>query len=302
MVDVFILGAGFSKSLSRHMPTLSDLGQQFLANDRFEAVREETNLLKAFALQLDNRTTSAVDVEKLLTYLAQDQPYLRQDITYKNRSTFFKLVDALTQSLLEIEDKVVDEDPPQWLLPLIKKWENDDATVATFNDTLIERAYLRLIKDESRRDRTHRSIYGVPITPAEARRGFTWSEGGGEAFTYLKMHGSLNWFYSGAESFYGEPVYDLPLLAWGQDIPEGYAERRGEFVRLNVPDKVPLVLPPATDKSLWLNNEILRGQWLTLGDSLRMADRVIAVGYSLPQTDTLNTSFLLPPVSIARWS
>jgi hypothetical protein len=179
MVDVFILGAGFSKSLSRHMPTLSDLGQQFLANDRFEAVREETNLLKAFALQLDDRTTSAVDVEKLMTYLAQDQPYLRQDITYKNRSTFFKLVDALTQSMLEIEDKVVDEDPPPWLLPLIKKWENDDATVATFNyDTLIERAYLRLIKDESRRDRTHRSIYGVPITPdAEARRGFAGRRG-----------------------------------------------------------------------------------------------------------------------------
>ena len=100
MVDVFILGAGFSKSLSRHMPTLSGLGQQFLADDRFEAVREEA-VLKAFALQLDNRTTPAVDVEKLMAYLAQDQPYLRQDIAYKNRSTFFKLVDALTQSLLE---------------------------------------------------------------------------------------------------------------------------------------------------------------------------------------------------------
>jgi hypothetical protein len=113
------------------------------------------------------------------------------------------------------------------------------------------------------------------------------------------MHGSLNWFYSGADSFYGEPVYDLPLLAWGQDIPEGYAERLGEFVRLNVPDKVPLVLPPATDKSLWLNNEILRGQWLTLGDRLRMADRVISVGYSLPQTDTL-TYFLLATTCIDR--
>ncbi len=63
-------------------------------------------------------------------------------------------------------------------------------------------------------------------------------------------------------------------------------------VQRDLPDKVPLVIPPTTDKSAWFNNELVRGQWLILGKRLRDAERMICVGYSLPPTDSLVHSLL----------
>ncbi len=85
----------------------------------------------------------------------------------------------------------------------------------------------------------------------------------------LKLHGSIDWFYSGSDMYFGEPIYDHPL-----------------------PGKVPLILPPVASKSLYFNNELIRGQWTLAAEALARAKRIFCIGYSLPTTD-LTVRFLL---------
>jgi hypothetical protein len=246
------------------------------------------------------RVPQPLDVERLLTYLSQDQPYLRPHENLSQRALFLRLATGLAEVIGEIETEASSVDPPEWLLRLVSRREHDHATVATFNyDTLVEKAFLSLLptdRKSPRRHHTHRAIYGAPILPGDARRGFTWGEGGGEAFAYLKMHGSLNWYFSGAATYYGEPVYDRPVPQWGKPWP---APDLSTWVRKFLPDKVPLIIPPTTMKSDWFSNELVRGQWLMLGEALRSSDRLVCIGYSLPATDSM-THALLATTSTGR--
>lgn len=288
MSDVYVLGAGFSRAVSANMPTLRDLGEYFGVDDRLAPGGIDPAVLAAFHTPATDHTPANFNVELLMTLLALDQPFLDAEQNHANRSEFLRLSRGMASILGEAETAAVDGLLPDWLVPLIALWESDGSTVATFNyDTLIERAFLNGEKADAtdeKPSRGHRSIYAAPIVPADARRGFTWTQGGGDAFPLLKLHGSLNWYYSGAAAFFGEPVYDHPVPAWGTPWADEVLER---FIRLNLPDKVPLIIPPTTDKSPWLANELVRGQWLMFGNAVRSADRVICIGYSLPETDLL---------------
>src|SRR5207248_7721096 len=95
-----------------------------------------------------------------------------------------------------------------------------------------------------------------------------------------------NWFYSGSELATGEPTYDLsPSPGWTaedagtRDVPE-------------IRDRVPFVVPPTSEKSLFFNNESLRAQWRRARLELEYAPNVFLIGYSLPITD-LTVRFLL---------
>jgi hypothetical protein len=52
-----------------------------------------------------------------------------------------------------------------------------------------------------------------------------------------------------------------------------------------LPGRVPFVVPPSAVKSPYYRNPITREIWLQAAESLRQADRVFVVGYSLPPTD-----------------
>lgn len=66
-------------------------------------------------------------------------------------------------------------------------------------------------------------------------------------------------------------------------------------------DKVPLIIPPALDKSAFFQHESLRSMWFQASKAIERASRIICMGYSLPTSDLTMAQFLkssAPPTRI----
>ena len=57
-------------------------------------------------------------------------------------------------------------------------------------------------------------------------------------------------------------------------------------------DLEPMVVPPATIKSAYYGNNVLRSLWTSAALHLRNAKEVVIMGFSLPATDMLVSSML----------
>lgn len=192
----------------------------------------------------------------------------------------------MSNSLGAMQIKAAVGPQPAWLPKLVQHWQDTNAVVMTFNyDVLVELAWLDLFGG-SGVPWSH--LYAVPITPAASR---TSSILGGirptAGMRLLKLHGSLNWFYSGPGAPPGDTVYDLGVTGgWnGSGVLPRYDED-------DVADKVPFIVPPAAVKSPYYANQILSGQWRTAAKALETADEVVIMGFGMPPTDLLVSSML----------
>lgn len=132
MSQVFILGAGFSKAISSQMPLTRELTEEV-----FNRFKQEAEIPK------DVRAMLRDDFEKGLTYLANENPWLRESENLRNRALYLDLTHFIRA--------VIDErsrgptvwrtnSPPMWLEALITHWHKNRCAVITLNyDTLIER-------------------------------------------------------------------------------------------------------------------------------------------------------------------
>jgi hypothetical protein len=275
MRDVFLVGAGFSKAISPEMPTLQELSE---------------------AVSLPRAEGSApseaqeTDFESALTFLAQDQPWLTPGENLRNRASFLEASKQIAGHLSEMQARALNSSPPTWLLKLVQWWMDTGCTVITTNyDVLIERAIKELLREEG----DHLSLYSVPIARALSRLGTVF---GGDVigpFGLLKLHGSLNWYYSGRESYFGEPIFDA-------EIPTGWNTSHSVTeVQRAVSDKTPLVIPPTFGKSSFFQSETVLTIWQNAWRAVTEVDRLICVGYSLPSSD-LNMVHLLRGVSFRQ--
>lgn len=260
MPDVFILGAGFSKAVHSSMPLLTELSVK---------VREQ--------LERDGKLPPPLlnlgdNVELWLTYLSQPQPWLKEYDNLQNRALFLRMTETIGKVLHTSTIETVSRGCPDWLRDLVQRWDNDKSSVITFNyDTLIERAALTF-------DIVPQHIYPVPLT--SVRRVPEWGSDPKKSFRLFKLHGSANWYYSGAESFYGEVLYYGHVAPWGEASNE--VEREST---LAASDKVSLVVPPTTEKVRYFQHETLRQIWCKASEALSAAAHIYCVGYSLPLTD-----------------
>ena len=85
----------------------------------------------------------------------------------------------------------------------------------------------------------------VPLMDSEDR--------GLDTFTYFKLHGSVNWLYSGRENFFGETIFYSDVSPWGSCIADFERDSR-----LSAEDKQSLIIPPVTEKTTYFNNETVR--------------------------------------------
>lgn len=270
MTDVFILGAGFSKAVSDEMPTLAELSETVK-----KRLLDEITLPPTFDNLGDN-------IESWTTFLSQEQPWLKQHQIDLNRSLAARIRDHIGDIIYECTLKASRPEAHGWLNSLIESWHKKQATVITLNyDTLVERA-CRELKVTDRINRIWaQQMYPPYFTNIASRPGTAqWGEGELDTFSYLKLHGSQNWYYSGRDEFYGEAIFfsDVPPL--GSDNSEKEIKLRSKSR-----DKEILLIPPVYEKTGYFNNETVRSLWRDAGTALAKAKRVFVIGYSLPISD-----------------
>ncbi|MDE0313561.1 MAG: SIR2 family protein [Candidatus Poribacteria bacterium] len=279
MNDVFILGAGFSKSIHNVMPTMNELSTEVLSD------LEKLNLPVPPALyDLGN------NIELWMTYLSQRQPWLKNYNNDHNLSVAGHIRQLIKKSIDDRTSKAAESDTPGWLKNLIKSLHNQRATLITLNyDTLIERAARELqITDDIQRILAQQ-MYPPYFSNVASRSGVgLWGEDTIMTFSYLKLHGSVNWYYSGRSEFYGETIFFADVPPLGTDNSS-----REKSLSMLSKDKEALIIPPVHEKTTYFNNETIRGLWQDAGDALAKASRVFVIGYSLPISDLGMQLFLI---------
>jgi hypothetical protein len=245
----YIVGAGFSKAISSEMPVTSELNTDVL------------NLFKDRFPQDYKFFPVVDDIELLLTYLAEPQPWLAERQTLKNRSNFLLLSELISDVLLARQKRALTEingnKENVWALKLIKRWYSERTTVISLNyDVLIEYLF-NLSELIGKHARPYKEIYPMEISPISTRGGVGLMGGYpiNSSLLLYKLHGSINWLYSGAEEFYGEQIYDIGLedLVKHDSVLKELAGVRARY-RYSV-DKVPLIVPPTNHKEKFFKNE-----------------------------------------------
>ena len=272
LVSVYILGAGFSRAVSAHMPLTDELGNACIAAE------------PALASEVPGGRFIGGNFEAWLSERAEDQPYFSPAQNSASRSTYFRIIELVAKVLRDGEVDALASAAPDWLLELVELWHAERAVVITFNyDTLVEVA----VQDAKLHD-PHTNVIvpwstAINFTPrgfsgatyGEIEQSAQWS-----TFALLKLHGSLNWFWTPGDAAGATIVRGELQGQFGNAKPFTEAERQRWF-----PGREPLLVPPAAAKSSYYANPIAREIWRRAYDALSTAERVTFVGYSLPVTD-----------------
>ncbi len=230
------------------------------------------------------------NVEHLMTLLATPQPWASEAENLERRAMFLRVSERLAEVVREQQNEVMGSGRcPEWLDGLVAACAAGTETIITFNyDTLVESAFT-MYEGQKGKHRQAQQLYATPMATLRSRHGYAVLSSGNDepSFTLLKLHGSVNWFYSGALQSSGEVLYLLehyrdPAHEDGVWYPQPYTDQLSL-----APDKVALVVPPTTDKTTFLSHESVRTQWQRASLDLAHAVNVYFVGYSMPETDLM---------------
>lgn len=310
---LLILGSGFSKAVSERMPVVSCLV------DALKKEVEQDEELRALKNPRYQHLLS--NPELLLTYLSQDQPWKEPDETHEDRALFLRISKWLANYIEKCEDEAFKNDIPKHIVDLAQWLHKTKTPVITFNyDTVLERVCYLYLRVETWVPSPHSwaevrmplyasNLYPIPIGMIPQRAASTPLPPPQSTFYLIKLHGSINWFYSGGEQFPGEQVYfrlvdsvsphsdmtgvdDLARLAMGEpSFPPPPFDLKTEIDKL-LSDKIPLIIPPVAEKSRFYSNQTIRSLWGKARERLAQAEEIYCIGYSLPDTD-LTTKLLL---------
>ena len=134
MFETFILGAGFSKWFAPEMPLLKELIQLFDDN-----LIDEINRDKALSEILNKEK----NVEKLLSYLAVDYPWKKNEEIYSHRSLYIKIINTIASKLRKIQSNLdYCLSPDESKNNLFEYWYNHTSDIITFNyDNILEKCF-----------------------------------------------------------------------------------------------------------------------------------------------------------------
>ena len=276
--DVFILGSGFSRALSRVMPTTRGLADKLERHLRL-VEGDRVPLVSLLGANGD-------DVEALLGYLAEDQPWQNDAVNLRNRGALADVLLFLANTLWSAQQMALDEPMPEVLQSLIRRWHADRTKVITFNyDTLVEAALNDLATELGLpRNYAHPGLSTLDLpelSERHAKHGFSFGRPMGDTFALLKLHGSLNWLYSGEHGGYGDVMYESGQV--------GSWHSRNSTSLQGILDAAPglevALLPPTPTKFGMMANGMLRALWQRAANAIITAERIIVIGYSVPQSD-----------------
>ena len=302
--DVFILGAGFSKAASEQV------------DDSAKAFPLAAELLDPIVSKLGDRLSDAAKprggegFEQWLSRLAEDQPHLSADQNLERSIAFLLVSQKIGEILTERENFVLKNEMPTWFAKLLFAWHVRHATVISFNyDNLIECGVesQHLPMFDQYPVRTHDILNRLPPLPPSRQIEETRIsniQGGGlvsmdgkdfeqatpwqETFRLIKLHGSISWYWVPDDAT-GATLQRWPDVgSFGQPAGDQSAE-----IRRQLPGREPFIAPPSSTKSRYLANPVIRQLWRDALDTLREADRIFFLGYSIPAQDQAVMSLII---------
>jgi hypothetical protein len=241
-----------------------------LMKDLSEAVRTDLEALDRPKIP-GHDTPVANDFEQWLSYLVEEPPWLSDADRARNRAAFFDVTGSVASVLLSKQSDAVAEPPPDWVEPLLVNWHNTDARVITFNyDLLVELAWKRFVAGVIAFDSWNSplTLYPAPITPIGARGGNALADlRPPNGLQLFKLHGSLNWWYSGPRATPGDTIWAASIRGeeWSA---KGLEWIPAEAEQLAV-DLKPMIVPPTAVKSPYYTNQTLQSLWQSAAEAIR---------------------------------
>ena len=275
MSAVFILGAGFSKALSCHMPTTKELSNYIQTKiEGLQIAEQDQKLYKKLVSTSDG-------VENLLSYLFEMMPWKSPAESYRDKAALIELQNIIAEYIIDSEERAFkyEDKIPSWSKYFTKHLLDEKPTVATLNyDTMLERLSAHY------HERPEEYV-GLPVISTTHRRpGSVWSTVPAHTYALLKLHGSINFYFHGDENTPSQQVYFREVRPT--------TSFRQEKQHQGISDLIPLIVPPLSTKSAFYNIDLVRTMWRRLRERIKEADEIYCVGYSLPKTDLSMRLFL----------
>jgi hypothetical protein len=284
---VFVLGAGFTKGFLPDAPLLiDDFGADAL-KAKFAAFPDALALIE-MELGLtckEGYPAGRMNLERLMTRLAGGMPY---DFRTGAERALSALLSEIKQAFIARLRMAKQKEPtnPGELRLFAGHCIRNHINCLTFNydDVLDEALYGSFPGGHVKGIQwTPDWGYGFPCRPSESLMGDVLVEPGHvERMRLIKLHGSLNWRVP-----YG---YPRPYVAEAIRHHETWSERFGnpkpplEHVE-RLLESEPLMVPPVLTKAEIVEQPILRITWSLALEALKLAKRLVFIGYSMPLTD-----------------
>jgi hypothetical protein len=276
--EAFILGAGFSRAISDSMPLVKDLVEPldgFLAHAR--------GTMSATFPKIDN-------LELFLSTLAIPQPFLDQAENSYNQGLFFETRRWLAEFIFRRQQDALGEALPDWFGGLLRMWHERHSTVIALNyDTLVESAVMSM---ELKSPQVYRVMpqftYANPVRFAASDWAATnnpydhWQP----TFTLCKLHGSLSWWRS------SDPRQAPVDVEMWKDTFNGPHRADWNDVSNRVMLGAPLLVPPTLAKTEYLDNDLIRANWVRAHKGLQRASTIVTMGYSFPAGDSQTAALI----------
>lgn len=267
--NVFFLGAGFSRAICPDYPLLEDLSK--IIREKFEFGKE--SIQHHFINEIPQ--ILKYNVEELLTFLSSDMPWKSELQKSVNKALYIDITQKIVEYLKSqpAENALEQTNLKEYL-------SANKPKIITLNyDLILENMLYGTFGD-------YRNLYQVPITDLNNRYGWAAYENLSYSETeILKLHGSINWLYSGLNA--SDPIY-MEAQSYNinrDDLQAGL---------------IPYIIPPVLDKNSFYNNNILKHIWLKAHNYLKQAREIYIIGFSFPMTD-LSVKFLFQSALFYRY-
>lgn len=277
---IYILGSGFSKSVSQTMPTLKELTQELLLINDKKNYYELTNFIQRL-LDLSNGHDEVTTIEKLTSIIISKGLFYNTEERIFYHTLKHQLLRWIFERI-EADSPEVDKNKRQELIRFFEgcclrekmKEGEDPSLILSFNyDLLLER--LLTHSDPRRWVFDYIINLNTYLGKAEQPHGDNVN-----VFEYLKLHGSLNWFTA--------PGADR------NDLGNVYLVDESDPSRYLIHNKdIPVYIPMAFAKTEFFVGSLYNVLWNIGRRCLEETDEIIFIGYGFPQTDIDNLYFFL---------
>ena len=286
----FVLGAGFSKSVSSSFPLTDELGERI--RQRLVALRPD------LGTRMPPAEFSGGRFEEWVSYLSERQPHLDEIENLEAQALLVLVTQEICTMLSETQLLTLENDAPSWFYEFLSTLHVLRARVLSLNyDNLIECGVQSLglqaadwlgptpVNEDDLLEGLPLTGFPPPPPPVDQTYGplvpmIRSRPGPADTFRLMKLHGSLSWYWlpRGGGSSTLRRWY-LPGT-FGQPYEDDAALRS----RL-LPRHEQFVVPPAALKGGRLRDPVAQEFWHRAAQALAQASRVVLIGYSVPSAD-----------------